>query len=130
MADKLNKNYKISGAGVLNIDGDSIVISVEDKGDFNLANVLADLNECSVKFSFSYDEDYEDTVKVDTETGESLFGCQFSKPLSVFSSDVTNFTKYFYSFFRGVRMRKKVALTITIVNDREIPQFVEGNLVF
>ena len=78
-------------------------------------------------------EDFLITLQVsfvDTETGEILFGCQFSKPLSVFSSDVTNFTKYFYSFFRGVRMRKKVALTITIVNDREIPQFVEGNLVF
>lgn len=72
MADKLNKNYKISGAGVLDINGDTIMISVEDKGDFNLANVLADLNECSVKFSFSYDEDYEETVKVDRETGEVI----------------------------------------------------------
>ena len=72
MADKLNKNYKISGSGVLNIDGDTIIISVEDKGEFNLADVLADLDECSVKFSFSYDEDYEEAVSVDRETGELI----------------------------------------------------------
>ena len=71
MADKLNKNYKVSGSGVLNIDGDMITISVEDKGDFNLANVLADLNECSVKFSFSYDEDYEE-INIDRSTGEVI----------------------------------------------------------
>ena len=72
MAGKMQKNYKISGSGALNIDGDTIVILVEDKGEFNLANVLADLNGCAVKFSFSYDEDYEETVDVDTETGEVI----------------------------------------------------------
>ena len=72
MADTMKKNYKISGSGILNIDGDSIIVSVEDKGEFNLANVLADLNECYVKFSFSYDEDYEDSIEVDTETGEVI----------------------------------------------------------
>ena len=72
MADTMKKNYKISGSGILNIDGDSIVVSVEDKGEFNLANVLADLNECYVKFSFSYDEDYEDSIEVDKETGEVI----------------------------------------------------------
>ena len=73
MADSMKKNYKVSGSGVLNIDGDVITISVEDKGDFNLANVLADLDECSVKFSFSYDEDYEEPeVQVDPETGEVI----------------------------------------------------------
>ena len=73
MADSMKKNYKVSGSGVLNIDGDVITISVEDKGDFNLANVLADLDECSVKFSFSYDEDYEEPeVQVNPETGEII----------------------------------------------------------
>ena len=72
MADSMKKNYKVSGSGVLSIDGDTITICVEDKGEFNLANVLADLNECSVKFSFSYDEDYEESVEVDTETGEVI----------------------------------------------------------
>jgi hypothetical protein len=73
MADKMQKNYKVSGSGVLNINGDKIVVSVEDKGDFNLANVLADLDGCSVKFSFSYDEDYEEEdIIVDEETGEVI----------------------------------------------------------
>ena len=72
MADKMTKNYKVSGSGVLSINDDMITICVEDKGEFNLARVLADLNECAVKFSFSYDEDYEETVEVDEETGEVI----------------------------------------------------------
>lgn len=72
MADKMTKNYKISGSGILDIDGDMITVCVEDKGEFNLASVLADLNGCAVKFSFSYDEDYVDCTKVDEETGEIL----------------------------------------------------------
>lgn len=73
MADKMTKNYKISGSGVLCIEGDEISILVEDKGEFNLASVLADLNEKPVKFNFSYDEDYEEPeVEVDPETGEVI----------------------------------------------------------
>ena len=72
MADKLNKNYKISGSGVLSIEDDMITIAIEDKGEFNLARVLADLDGCAVKFSFSYDEDYDETVEVDIETGEVI----------------------------------------------------------
>jgi hypothetical protein len=72
MADSMKKNYKVSGSGVLNINDDMITICVEDKGEFNLARVLADLNECAVKFSFSYDEDYEEVVEVDEDTGEVI----------------------------------------------------------
>lgn len=73
MADKMTKNYKVSGSGVLNIENDMIVVCVEDKGEFNLARVLADLNGCAVKFSFSYDEDYEESdMEVDEETGEVI----------------------------------------------------------
>lgn len=73
MADKMTRNYKVSGSGVLFIDGNEIVISIEDKGEFNLATVLADLDDKPVKFSFSYDEDYEEPKpKVDEETGEIL----------------------------------------------------------
>ena len=72
MADKMTKNYKVSGSGILSIDGDKIIVSVEDKGDFNLAKVLADLDGCAIKFSFSYDEDYEDAFEVDEETGEVI----------------------------------------------------------
>lgn len=75
MADSMKKNYKISGSGFLAIDGDRITISVEDKGEFNLANVLADLNDRPVKFSFSYDEEYEEEEEilvVDPESGEVI----------------------------------------------------------
>ena len=75
MADCMKKNYKVSGSGVLGIDGDLITIVCEDKGEFNLARVLADLDGCDVKFSFSHDEDYGDEdeeVEVDTETGEVI----------------------------------------------------------
>lgn len=72
MADKLNKNYKISGSGVLSINDDMITICCEDKGEFNLARVLSELDGCAVKFSFSYDEDYEESVEVDTENGEVI----------------------------------------------------------
>jgi hypothetical protein len=73
MADSMKKNYKVSGSGVLTIDGDAIYVSVEDKGEFNLARVLADLNDHPVKFSFSYDEEYEEEeIEVDEETGEAI----------------------------------------------------------
>lgn len=73
MADKMTKNYKVSGSGVLYIDGDAITIDVEDKGEFNLASVLSDLNDKPIKFSFSYDEDYtEPEIQVDGQTGEVI----------------------------------------------------------
>jgi hypothetical protein len=87
MADSMKKNYKVSGSGVLTIDGDALIIAVEDKGEFNLANVLSDLNDHPVKFSFSYDEEYETDedevdvdidfeyeveVEIDEETGEVI----------------------------------------------------------
>lgn len=75
MADTMKKNYKISGSGVLNIDGDMITISVEDRGEFNLAVVLADLDGRDVKFSFSHDEDYgeeEEVLVADPESGEII----------------------------------------------------------
>lgn len=75
MADSMKKNYKVSGSGFLNIEGDRIIVSVEDKGEFNLAKVLIDLNEHPVKFSFSYDEEYEEeeeVLVVDPESGEII----------------------------------------------------------
>lgn len=72
MADKMTKNYKVSGSGVLSINDDMITICVADKGEFNLARVLDDLDGCAVKFSFSYDEDYEESVEADEETGEVI----------------------------------------------------------
>lgn len=72
MADEMKKKYRVSGSGVLSINDDKIVVSVADKGDFNLARVLSDLNGCAIKFNFAYDEDYEETVEVDEGTGEVI----------------------------------------------------------
>lgn len=73
MADKMTKNYKISGSGVLCVEGDAISILVADRGEFNLASVLADLHDKPVKFNFAYDEDYEESeIQVDPETGEVI----------------------------------------------------------
>ena len=49
-------------------------------------------------------EDYLITCQtnfVDTETGEVIFQTQFSKPLSVFTSDSSNILKYINSFYRA-----------------------------
>ena len=72
MADSMKKNYKVSGSGVLYIEGDAIMVSIEDKGDFNLADVLSELDEKPVKFSFSYDEDYEKPEIKVNEDGEVI----------------------------------------------------------
>lgn len=72
MVDKMTKKYMISGSGILSISGDMITICVEDKDEFNLANVLADLDNRPVHFSFSYDEDYECTSDIDEDTGEVI----------------------------------------------------------
>lgn len=72
MADSMKKNYKISGSGILMINDDGISILCEDKGEFDLSVVLADLDERPIKFSFSYDEDYESSVEVDSDTGEII----------------------------------------------------------
>lgn len=75
MADSMKKNYKVSGSGILNIDEDLITIECEDRGEFNLARVLSDLDGRYVKFSFSHDEDYgeeEDVFVADPETGEII----------------------------------------------------------
>lgn len=70
MADTMKKTYKVAGSGILNISGDMITIYCEDKGEFNLARVLDDLDGCAVKFTVSCDEDYTTTVDVDEETSE------------------------------------------------------------
>ena len=51
----INKT-EISGYGVIDIDGDIITISVEDVGEFNLADVLAELSGRYVHFNFAHVE--------------------------------------------------------------------------
>lgn len=74
MADSVKKNFKISGSGILVIDDDGITVVCEEKGEYNLSDILAVLNDKPVKFSFSYDEEIDEPEfpKVDLETGEVL----------------------------------------------------------
>ena len=68
-------------------------------------------------------EDYLITFNVsfvDTETGEIFAKSVFSKPLSVLGSDITNYCKYFDSFFRGVRSGRKIALSLVASLDRDL----------
>ena len=70
MAQKVQKKYSLNIQGVVEINDGRIAVCVEDKGEYDLATLMSafDGNEC--KISVSYDEEYGESVEVDTETGE------------------------------------------------------------
>ncbi len=72
MAQKVQKKYSLSIQGVVEINDGRITVYVEDKGEYDLATLMNafDGNEC--KISVSYDEEYGESVEVDTETGEVI----------------------------------------------------------
>ena len=77
MAQKIEKNYKLNIAGVVNIGDDgNIIVTVEDRGEFNLAEIMKDFNDRECKINITYNEDYvpeEDiNLDIDEETGEVL----------------------------------------------------------
>lgn len=76
MAQKITCNYATKGNGILEIDENkNLFIYIEDvEKPVNLAELLAKYDGCEVKFSFTYDEAYEASVKfeVDEDTGEIL----------------------------------------------------------
>ena len=71
---KATKNFTLSIKGVLDIDdNDRLIVTIEDRGEFNLITMMDGFlgRECSI--SVKYDEDYEDPdIEVDTETGEVI----------------------------------------------------------
>lgn len=72
MAQKATKNFKLSIKGVLDLDENkNLIVSIEDRGEFDLSTMLDEFlgRECSI--SVTYDEDYT-TPDVDTETGEII----------------------------------------------------------
>lgn len=71
MAQKVQKKYSLKLQGVVSIEDGHIIVSVEDRGDFDLATLMDafDGNECSI--SVSYDEEYT-SPEVDDETGEVI----------------------------------------------------------
>jgi hypothetical protein len=72
MAQKATKNFKLSIKGILDIDeNENLIVSIEDRGDFDLATMMKDFygRECSI--SVTYDEDYT-APETDPETGEVI----------------------------------------------------------
>lgn len=72
MAQKVSKKYSLNIQGVIGFDEDGkVYVSVEDRGDFELDELLRDFNDKECKISVNYDEDYV-PVEVDEETGEAI----------------------------------------------------------
>ena len=72
MAQKVSKKYSLNIQGVISFDEDGkVYVSVEDRGDFELDELLRDFNDKECKISVNYDEDYV-PVEVDEETGEVI----------------------------------------------------------
>ena len=77
MAQKIEKNYKLNIAGIVNIEDDgNIIVTVEDRGEFNLAEIMKDFNDRECKINITYNEDYvpEEDIEldIDEDTGEVL----------------------------------------------------------
>ena len=75
MSQKIEKNYKVNIAGVVNICEDgNIIVTVEDRGEFNLAEIMRDFNDRECKINITYNEDYvpeeDEELDIDEETGE------------------------------------------------------------
>ena len=72
MAQMVSKKYSLNIQGVIGFDETGkAYVSVEDRGDFELDELLRDFNDKECKISVNYDEDYV-PVEVDEETGEVI----------------------------------------------------------
>ena len=74
MAQRATKKINLNIKGIIDIDDNGkIIVTVEDRGEFDLATMMNEFygRECSI--SVSYDEDYvEPKIDVDPETGEVI----------------------------------------------------------
>ena len=74
MAQRATKKINLNIKGIIDIDDNGkILVTVEDRGEFDLATMMNEFygRECSI--SVSYDEDYvEPEIDVDPETGEVI----------------------------------------------------------
>ena len=72
MAQKVSKKYSLNIQGVISFDEDGkAYVSVDDRGDFELDELIRDFNDKECKISVNYDEDYV-PIEVDEETGEVI----------------------------------------------------------
>ena len=74
MAQRATKKINLNIKGIIDIDDNGkIIVTVEDRGEFDLATMMNEFygRECSI--SVSYDEDYvEPKIDVDPKTGEVI----------------------------------------------------------
>ena len=68
MAQSVKKKYSLNIQGVVDVDDGRIIISVEDRGEFDLAALMEDFSGRECKIAVNYDEEY--VPEVDEETGE------------------------------------------------------------
>ena len=69
----VKKKYNVSVKSVMNINENGrIIMSVEEMGDIPLDRILDDFNGREIKLAVNYDEDYEEAVEIDTDTGEVI----------------------------------------------------------
>jgi type II secretory pathway component PulC len=72
MAQKVSKKYSLNIQGVVSVDEDGkAYVSVEDRGEFEIYELLRDFDGKECKISVNYDEDYI-PIEVDPETGEVI----------------------------------------------------------
>ena len=65
---------------------------------------------------------------VDSSSGEVISHSKNNKPLSIISDD--DVLRLFHSFMRGIRQDKKIAVSIYLYADRDLPTIVEQKLIF
>lgn len=71
MAHKISKKYALNIQGVVSINDDNrIYVSVQDKGDYDLADLMDIFNGNECKISVSFDEEYG--VETNEELGEII----------------------------------------------------------
>ena len=75
MAQRATKKINLNIKGIIDIDDNGkIIVTVEDRGEFDLATMMNEFygRECSI--SVSYDDRYvEPEIDVDPETGEVIY---------------------------------------------------------
>lgn len=75
MAQSIKKKYNLNIKGVLSFEDNKPIISIEDRGDFDLSTLLMDFDNREIKLSVSFDEEYgetEEELDVDPDTGEVI----------------------------------------------------------
>jgi len=72
MGDSIKKKYSLNISGVLTYDEDiqDFMVSVEDKGEFRLSELLEDFDGKQCKISVNYDEDYD--IVIDGDADETI----------------------------------------------------------